>query len=438
MKVLVVGGGAREHAIAEAVARSPERASVYVVMKNRNPGLARIAKDVHLAAETDVPRVIEAAKGWGIDLAIIGPEAPLAAGVVDALTSAGILCASPTKGAAEAETDKAFLRRLMLEHELPGSVRHRTFGEPHGLAAFIGELGAVAVKPVGLTGGKGVKVSGDQLPTIGDAVRYAAGLLEKGDRVVIEEKLEGEEFTLQAFTDGRTVVPMPCVQDHKRAFEGDTGPNTGGMGSYSDADHRLPFLSEKDVADAARILKGIVDALRAAGREYRGAIYGQFMATRDGPKVIEVNARFGDPEAMNVLSVLETDYVAVALAMAQGTLAERPIRFADRATVCKYVVPQGYGERPAAGLPVRVDEAGVRREGASVYYAAVHEEGGRVTTTTSRAVAVLGSGGSIEEAEATCERGLAHVSGDAIFVRHDIGTRALVARRVAHMREIRG
>jgi len=432
---------------------------VVAVLKNRNPGITRVALTYEIADETDAKTVVAAARKWQPQVAVVGPEAPLAAGVTDALAKARVPVASPSKAAAEVETDKAFLRDLMRRHALPGAVEARSFSTNEGLREYVRSLGEVAVKPVGLTGGKGVKVSGDQLPTPDDAVAYAEKVLAErigGASVVIEEKLEGEEFTLMAFCDGTRLAPMPCVQDHKRALEGDRGANTGGMGSYSDRGGLLPFLAAADRDEALRILQAIVDALAKEGRPYRGAVYGQFMLTKSGPKVVEINARFGDPEAMNVLTLLSSNYAEICAAMAAGKLRTK-VHFEDAATVCKYVVPKGYGvdsvdargastspsaAASAAGgaganTPVEVDEKSIEAQGAKTYYAAVTTGEGKITMSGSRALGIVAKGGSIEDAERKVEQALKHVKGE-IRVRHDIGTRALLDARVEHMRKVRG
>ena len=292
---------------------------------------------------------------------------------------------------------------------------------------------------MGLTGGKGVKVQGEHLNTIQEADAYLEEIFGHsigGGSVILEERAVGEEFTLQVFCDGRNVVPMPLVQDHKRAYEGDTGPNTGGMGSYSAEDHLLPFVTETDRQAALEIIMRTVEAMAREGHPYRGVLYGQFMLTRDGPRVIEFNARFGDPEAMNVLSILETPFLDVCQGIVDGSLSTN-VSFARKATVCKYVVPAGYGTRPQAGRAIEVDEDAIVKEGARAYYAMVDQEGGRILTTASRAVGVVGIDDSIQAAEETCERALKHVRGDAIFVRHDIGKAELVNRRMEHMARLR-
>ena len=235
MKVLVVGGGGREHAIACALSRS-EEVVLLSVMPKHNPGIASLSSDVLIEKETNIPAVVDFAVSRGADYAVIGPEAPLEAGIVDRLEKRGIPCIGPTLKAAMLETDKAFCRAMMHRHGIAGCPHYRTFYHADDAIRFIRNYdGDLAIKPIGLTGGKGVRIMGEHLDREG-AVAYVRSL---EGRVVLEERLIGEEFTLQAFVDGKHIVPMPLVQDHKRAFEGDLGPNTGGMGAYSMSDHSL-------------------------------------------------------------------------------------------------------------------------------------------------------------------------------------------------------
>jgi phosphoribosylamine--glycine ligase len=418
-------------------------AELYTVMKNKNPGIRRLSEDVLLASETDIEKVALYARMKAVELACVGPESPLETGLVDLLEKEGIRCAAPTKAAARLETSKEFMRSLMARHNLPGRIEHWVFSDIGEVKKFIsGYDRGIAVKPVGLTGGKGVKITGDQLLSKADVLAYASEVLDKKvggqAKVVIEEKAEGEEFTLQAFSDGKTVSPMPAVQDHKRAWEGDLGPNTGGMGSYSQEDHLLPFLKKEEYDEGVRIIRKTVEALSADGTPFRGPIYGQFMLTRDGPKVIEFNARFGDPEAMNVLSLVESNFLEVCRDMADGRLGGARASFSKLATVCKYVVPVGYGVESRTGSEIIVDEKAVESEGARLYYAAVNEkEPGKVLTTTSRAIGVVGIAGDIGAAEARCERALGHLKGD-FFVRHDIGRPEALRKKREHMERVRG
>jgi phosphoribosylamine---glycine ligase len=428
MKILVVGGGGREHAIAAALGRNPET-EIYSVMAKRNPGIDALAKKVNLTKETSVKEVVGFARESGAEYAFIGPEAPLEAGIVDALSYAGIPSIGPTKAAARLETDKAFCREMMDRNRLDGCPLYRVFHSADDAARFIeGYDGDLVVKPIGLTGGKGVRIMGEQVDRAG-AIAYARSL--DGD-VVIEERLLGEEFTLQAFVDGNHLIPMPLVQDHKRAFEGDTGPNTGGMGSYSMPDHKLPFVSKNDYSRALAIMQSVVAAMERTGSPYKGILYGQFMNTRAGPKVIEFNARFGDPEAMNVLSLLSSDLSEIVRRIAEGSLALSHVTFKSRATVCKYLVPEGYPDTPHAGDPL-VLPADQR---ALLYYANVEKSAtGALVTQTSRTLAYVGMGETLEEAEQNAEDAASRVTG-GIRYRRDIGTRALLDRRIAHMKEL--
>ena len=439
VRVLVVGGGGREHAIVKTLVRSG--AEVCSAMKNKNPGIARACKEFVLVKETDVEKVVDLAKRCRAEMAVVGPEAPLEVGLADALLKEGIGCVGPSKAAARIETSKSFARALLEKHSIPGNIEFAAFDDLQKAKKYILDSDVeLAVKPVGLTGGKGVKVQGEHLKTKEEVVEYVREIFEKrigGVGVVLEERLQGEEFTLQAFCDGKHIVTMPLVQDHKRAFEGDVGPNTGGMGSYSAEDHLLPFVERGEVESAVETMRRTILALAKEGCPYQGVLYGQFMLTSSGPKVIEFNARFGDPEAMNVLPLLESDFAEVCSSITSSSLSPSKVRFARKATVCKYVVPEGYGIESRAGLPIEVDEERIEKEHAHLFYAAVNEENGRIFTSTSRAVAVVGVENSIEKAERACERALRFVEGEAIYVRHDIGRKEIIDKKVERMRALR-
>ncbi|MEM2124341.1 MAG: phosphoribosylamine--glycine ligase [Methanolinea sp.] len=427
MKILVVGSGGREHAIAMALSRNTD-AEIYAAMAHENPGIARLCRKFHVGKETDVRAVTQFSRENSIDYAIIGPEAPLEAGIVDALESAGIPCVGPTRAAARLETDKAFCREIMESHGIRGCPRYRVFRDPDDAVAFLRDYpGDLAIKPIGLTGGKGVKIVGEHLDREG-AAEYIRSL---SGGVILEERLHGEEFTLQAFSDGKDVVPMPLVQDHKRAYEGDKGPNTGGMGSYSLPDHGLPFVSPADREEALGIMRSAIRAMEKIGTPYRGILYGQFMNTRNGPMVVEFNARFGDPEAMDGLSILETDLLAIVEGIVGGTLARLPVSFSRKATVCKYVVPEGYPESPLRGERITLGPY----EPAFLYYANVTERDGALYTGSSRTLAFVGVGETLADAERIAEAAASGVRG-RVRHRRDIGTPALLERRIAHMREL--
>lgn len=440
MNVLLVGGGAREHIIGETIIKSGGQ--LYTVMSNLNPGLKRISADVLIEHETNIDGILkwERIKNGEIDMAIIGPEAPLGKGIVNALESVGIKCSSPTKEAAQIETSKKFMRNVMKKYSIPGNVKSEFFDSIEKLKKYVNEYdGEFVVKPVGLTGGKGVKVQGDHFKTKEEGLQYAINVLKEGigegKGVLIEEKLVGEEYTLQAFSDGSRIIPMPLVQDFKRAFENDEGPNTGGMGSYSMEDHMLPFITKSEYDESVKILQSIIDALKMEGIVYRGVIYGQFMITRDGPRVIEINARFGDPEAMNVLSTFEGNFIDVMEAMANGNLKNN-FGFRKKATVVKYVVPAGYGINPRSGEEIYINENMVENSGAKIYYGSVNCMDGKIFTTHSRSIAIVGVGHSLEDAEKTVEKSLAYVKGN-VYVRHDIGKIETIRKKIERMKEIR-
>ena len=430
--VLLVGGGGREHAIARAV--TPD-ADLYACASNRNPGIDALAEGFRTLSETDADAVVEYAESVDADLAVVGPESALAAGVADALDSAGVYTFGPQAEAARIETDKAFQRRFMQEQGIPGCPDFAVFEDTEAACAYIDDSdGDLAVKPVGLTGGKGVKVIGDQV-TAAEAKAYLRDSDYEG--VVLEERLVGEEFTVQAFVADGEFRATPAVQDHKRAYEGDEGPNTGGMGSYTDATPHLPFMTPADYAEAVDVLAATVDALDG----YKGVLYGQFMLTAAGVKVVEFNARFGDPEAMNTLPVLETPFLDVLTAARDGEPLPE-LDFAERATVCKYAVPDGYPTDPEAGAPVTVDEvslvaASEGRDGeALLFFASVDADDEEILTTTSRSFAVVGVADTIAEAEAIASDALAGET-EGLRVRHDIGTEALVQQRIDHVAALR-
>jgi phosphoribosylamine---glycine ligase len=441
MNILVVGGGAREHAICDAVSRS-KQATLFSIMSNLNPGIEKLARDHLLKKETQIDDIVTYAKHKQIDIALIGPEAPLEAGLTDELIRNGIKTCAPKKNAARIETDKEWMRWLLGKHKIPGQLQHNSFTDPAEAKKFIQDLNAeVAIKPIGLTGGKGVHVAGDHFNGTDQAMDYVRDVITHkiggAAKVLIEEKAIGEEFTLQAFTDGQHIAPLPAVQDHKRLLPDDKGPNTGGMGSYSCANGLLPFLTQQEYNQGVRIVQNIVHALAQEKCPYIGPIYGQFILTRDGVKIIEVNARFGDPEAMNVLPLLRTDYLDLCTAMLQTTLSTSDIQIEKKATVCKYVVPEGYGMKSMAGEPIHVNEQAVRKTGAVLFYASVNKKDEYILTGSSRSLAVVGISDTLQKAEHICEKALTHITGEHLFIRHDIGTKTLLEKRITHMKEIR-
>lgn len=434
MKVLVVGTGAREHAIADALKDDVE---LYCYMSKVNPGISKIAEFAQ-GDEGEIEKVAKFAVDNNIDIAFIGPEAPLGKGIVDELEKNGISCVGPSQSAARIETDKSFMRKLFEDYDIEGSLVYKVFDNYDDVSAFLDDFDRdVVVKPVGLTGGKGVKIVGDHLKDNQEAKEYSKEVIDNAmggfTQVIIEERLIGEEFTIQAFCDGIHLAPMPAAQDHPHAFEGDVGAITGGMGSYSDKGGLLPFLSQDDYDEAVKIMEATLKAIAKEAEPYKGILYGQFMLTADGPKLIEYNARFGDPEAMNVLPLLKTPLADVCQAIVDGNLDK--VEFNDKASVCKYIVPDGYPETSHAGETIEVDEKAIEDLGAKVFYAAVGLEDDEIHISGSRALGIVASGDSIEEAEKIAEKACACIKGN-VYHRSDVGTTDLVNKRVEHMKEI--
>ena len=402
-KILVIGSGAREHAIVRALDQSTQEKTIYCFASNMNPGIADLCDELTVGSINDPDFVVNYAQEVAATLAIIGPENPLENGVADALWKTGVKTVGPKKDLAQLETSKAFTRNLLREYDIPGDPQYQTFDSLEGVADFLEELEEnYVVKYDGLMGGKGVKVSGDHLHSHDEALAYCQELVDGGGEFVIEKKLVGEEFSLMSFCDGDTLKHMPAVQDHKRAYEGDTGPNTGGMGTYSDANHSLPFLQESDITAAHAINISTAKALKDKfGEGYKGILYGGFIATSNEVKLIEYNARFGDPEAMNVLPLLESDFIEICLAVADGTLENVDVQFQRKATVCKYAVPDGYPDSPVKGKPIDISRVS-NPDG--LFYASVDIQNGQLVEAGSRTVAVVGMASSITEAEAAAEK----------------------------------
>ena len=435
MNVLLIGSGAREHAIARAIDNSKKHNSLHCFASNMNPGIAEVCSGLSVGNINNPKDVVRYAQETSSALAVIGPENPLASGVADALWDVGVKVVGPKKDLAQVETSKAFTRDLLKEYNVPGGPHYQTFSSMTGVDDFLTELGEnYVVKYDGLAGGKGVKVAGDHLQSHDDALAYCMELVDKDSEFVIEEKFIGQEFSLMSFCDGKTLRHMPAVQDHKRAYEGDTGPNTGGMGTYSDADHSLPFLKDSDIQEAHTINVATAKALKNKfGEGYKGVLYGGFMATGSGVKLIEYNARFGDPEAMNVLPLLKSDFVEICESIADGTLNGADVQFRKKASVCKYAVPEGYPDNPVKGESINVSSV---ENSDGLFYASVDIKNGSLIESGSRTVAVVGMADSIAEAEAIAEKEVSSVSGP-LFHRSDIGTETVIQNRIDHMNSLR-
>ena len=409
MKVLVVGHGAREHAIAKKLAQ--EDLEIVSIMSRVNPGIKR------LSVESRIFDILDPSKYKnleGIDLAFIGPDPALAAGISDRILQEGIPVVGPEKKLAKLEWSKSYAREIMDDNGIEGNPDFKICRTLSDVKEFYTKHPDMAVKPDVLTGGKGVKITGEHLNSKQEVMDYAARRIEADGLVVLEEKLIGREFTLQAFTDGYHLEIMPLVRDFKRAYNGDQGPNTGSMGSFSCADHMMPDLPHDLVRKGTEIMKKTIQVTTEQVGKYKGILYGGFMHTEKGVYLIEYNARFGDPEAMNVLSLLDTPLTEIGFAIDEGTLVKPS--FQSKATVCVYIVPEGYPTNPVRDQEIKIGSI----ENSETYYASVYEENGKVKTTTSRAIALLGKGGTVREARERVYSDVNNVTG-RLFYRTDIG-----------------
>ncbi|OLS14323.1 MAG: phosphoribosylamine--glycine ligase [Promethearchaeota archaeon CR_4] len=438
VKVILVGNGAREHAIAEALVRGG--AILRAFMAARNPGITKLCNNNIKIGKLDNFEAL-ASFAEGCDFAVVGPEAPLVVVCADALQSAGIPCVGPTIQCAQLEGSKDFTRRLLDKYNISSNVPHTKFSkrdyDRNAILSAMETYGAegYVLKPDGLTGGKGVRIAGEHLKSYLEGLQYATASLDSGDDLVVEERCEGEEFTLQTFVDGTHVVGTPLVQDHKRAFEGDQGPNTGGMGSYSMPDGLMPFVNQADVDQAILVMEKTVRAVKQETTEtYKGFLYGQFMKTPKGIRLIEYNVRFGDPEAMNVLPIMESNFVEVCQKILDGTLGGQ-LRFQKKATVTKYLVPTGYPDNPAANALIEVNTDTLQKVGAKYYFASVDERDDKIYTSKSRAIGILGIADTLEQAEQVAEHGTACIQGN-LYHRRDVGTKNLLQKRIDHMNRL--
>lgn len=419
MRILVIGRGGREHAIVWALRRSPKVEKVYCAPGNA--GIARLAETVPIG-EMEFDRLVRFARDNRIDLAVVGPDDPLAAGIVDAFEAAGVPAYGPRRNAAEIEGSKIFMKNLLRKFNIP-TARYETFNDYEAALAWLREQPVpVVIKADGLAAGKGVTVC----RTRGEAeLALRRTMVDKafgaaGERVVIEEFLTGQEMSLLSFVDGETVRPMVPAQDHKSVFDGNKGPNTGGMGTYSP----LPHIPAAVVEEAAEtIVKPVARALAAEGRPFRGVMFAGLMLTDSGPKAIEFNARFGDPEAQVVLPRLETDLVDIILASLNGRLGDIDIRWRDEAAVCVILASAGYPGDYAKGLPIEGLEEAERE--ALVFHAGTAERDGRIVTDGGRVLGVVGRGADIREARERAYAAADKIRFEGKHCRTDIAARAL-------------
>ena len=417
MNILVIGSGGREHALYWKLSESPQTEQIYAIPGNPGMGAsAAIALDDHAA-------ILRFAKEHEIGLVVVGPEVPLMNGLVDELEAAGIRAFGPRANAAEIEGSKSFAKDLMKKYGIP-TARYEVFTAAEPARAYIRQEGApIVVKADGLAAGKGVIVAMTEQEALDavDAIMEDHSFGDAGARVVIEEFMEGEEASLLAFTDGTTIRPMISAQDHKRAYDGDRGPNTGGMGTYAPAPVMTPEMTERAVEE---ILKPTIAAMAKEGRIYRGCLYLGLMVTADGPKVVEFNARFGDPETQVVLPLLDSDLVTIMCACADGTLADVPIRWKNGAAVCVVLASGGYPGHYDKGQEIH-GLADAEAMGTLVFHAGTAMKDGKFVTNGGRVLGVVGRGADISSAVDAAYAAAAKISFKDVYYRKDIAHRAL-------------
>lgn len=417
MNILVIGSGGREHALFWKLSESPQTERIYAIPGN--PGMGEMT-DI---AVTDNAAILQFAKEKDIGLVVVGPEVPLMNGLVDDLEAAGIPAFGPRANAAEIEGSKSFAKDLMKKYGIP-TARYEVFAEAEAARAYIRSEGTpIVVKADGLAAGKGVVVAMTEQEALDavDVIMENNSFGDAGERVVIEEFMEGEEASLLAFTDGTVIRPMISAQDHKRAFDGDKGPNTGGMGTYAPAPVMTPELTERAVEE---ILKPTISAMEKEGRAYRGCLYLGLMITADGPKVVEFNARFGDPETQVVLPLLDGDLVQIMHACADGTLADVPIRWKDSAAVCVVLSAGGYPASYEKGNEI-YGIGNAEKLGALVFHAGTAKKNGKIVTNGGRVLGVVGMGKDIASAVQSAYDAVDQISFKGEYHRKDIAHRAL-------------
>lgn len=421
MKVLVVGGGGREHALVWKIAQSPLVTQIFCAPGN--PGTSKLATNLPIKAE-EIDKLFGFAKTEGIELTVVGPELPLSLGIVDLFQEYGLKIFGPSRAAARIEASKAFSKELMKKYNIP-TAAYGIFTEIAPALAFIRQTGApIVVKADGLAAGKGVVVAA----TMQEAEEAVQEMLSgnafgsAGSRVVIEEFLEGEEASFLAITDGKNVIPLASAQDHKAIFDGDKGPNTGGMGAYSPAPVVTP-----DVHDAAmtRIVQRAVDGMAAEGSPYRGILYAGLMVKNGQVKTLEFNARFGDPECQPLLMRMKSDLVPLLMAVADGDLSGKSINWHDKAAVCVVMAAQGYpGDYPKGDIITGI-EAADALDGVTVFHAGTAEQDGMIVTNGGRVLGVTAMESSVSAAIDLAYQAVNKISWRGEQHRSDIGKKAI-------------
>ena len=421
MKILVIGGGGREHALVWKISQSPLVDKLYCAPGN--PGTAGLAENVALRVD-QLDELLEFAKVNSIDLTVVGPEQPLSLGIVDLFEANGLKIFGPSKDAAFIEGSKAFSKDLMHKYNVP-TAAYGVFTDLAEAERFIDQTGApIVVKADGLAAGKGVIIARTRDEAL-DAVRdmlSGNAFGSAGSRVVIEEFLTGEEASFLVITDGRQIIPLASAQDHKAIFDGDQGPNTGGMGAYSPAPVVTAEIHEKAMR---QVLRPAIDGMAAEGRPYRGVLYAGLMVKDGQVKTLEFNARFGDPECQPLLMRMKSDIVPVLLAVANGDLAGLDIEWHDKAAVCVVMAAAGYPGDYRKGDAIEGLEQAASLEDVYVFHAGTSTRDGSCVTNGGRVLGVTALGGTVKEAIAGAYAGVARISWPGVQYRSDIGRKAL-------------
>ena len=426
MRVLVVGGGGREHALCWKIKASPLCDAL--LCAPGNPGIAEVATCVPVGAE-DIDGLVKLAQDERIDFVVVGPEAPLVAGLVDRLTAAGIKSFGPTKAAAQLEGSKGFTKDLLAKYNIPTGAYGR-FKDAASAKKFIAEKGApIVVKADGLAAGKGVILcqTVNEAKEAIDSIMTARAFGAAGNEVVVEEFLYGEEASFFVLVDGKTALPLAAAQDHKAVGDGDTGPNTGGMGAYSPT----PVV---DAAMHTRIMREIVaptvDGMAKEGTPFKGVLFVGLMIGEDGPKVIEFNARFGDPECEVLMMRLKSDLLPALIATADGQLSNFDLRWHDQVALTVIMAAEGYPGTPRKGTVIAGLDDAAKIEGAMIFHAGTKDDGGKIVANGGRVLAVTAVGKTVREAQTRAYQAVDKVRWPEGFCRRDIGWRA-VAREKA-------
>ncbi len=421
MNVLIIGSGGREHALAWKVAQSAKVDTVFVAPGNAGIALEDKVQTVAIGGE-DIQSLIAFAKDNNVELTIVGPEAPLVIGVVDAFTEAGLKCFGPTKGAAQLEGSKAFTKDFLARHNIP-TAAYQNFTEIEPAKAYVREMGTpIVIKADGLAAGKGVIIAQtiEQADEAIDDMLAGNKFGDAGHRVVVEEFLQGEEASFIVMVDGKNILPLATSQDHKARDNGDTGPNTGGMGAYSPAPVVTPEMHDRIMQ---QVIIPTVEGMAAEGHPYTGFLYAGVMIDADGvPKVLEYNCRFGDPETQPIMSRLQSDLAELCLAALDGKLDNATAEWDSRAAVGVVMAAGGYPESYNKGDVIHgLDSV----SGAKVFHAGTAEKDGQIVTNGGRVLCVVALGDSVTEAQAKAYEGVKQINWDKVYYRTDIGHRAI-------------